>query len=333
MKAYSFGLATAATLFLSQISGPGISSATATSIYLLDQATFTINQSGRKLTFEIVDSSPTAIDRIEIHGKELVKDESERYSYDMGQEPLTQVLLTSELPSISETSQPLSQVTSKLISVRNLGLSDIATAQSLSATKTRIRYQTFIENALVEVPIVGCSAGTEEAQRVINFFAGNSRTWNADSNSYKTRFDSLISWNSPHSVEPQVAVGTTAAYQYFQGQIVYAELRTAPSTSMILTPGDVSENYVSFRIQQNVANPFCEYAGGIYFDFHLYVKRDGTFTLKGKYKPVPHHEVYVRDNLDTSWRTILREGSERFECFIPVYTNVCPVPAEIRGQF
>ena len=41
--------------------------------------------------------------------------------------------------------------------------------------------------------------------------------------------------------------------------------------------------------------------------------------------PLPLHEVYARDNLDPSWRQIMRSGSENFGCFTRYLGDLCDV--------
>ena len=79
LKIHTFGIATVAALLISQLSAPLPPNNTATSSYKLDQATFTLNQAGSNLTFEIGDGDPLAIDRILVNGTELKSDAQGNY--------------------------------------------------------------------------------------------------------------------------------------------------------------------------------------------------------------------------------------------------------------
>lgn len=323
MKIHTFGLATVAALLISQLSAPVPSNSTATSTYTLDQATFSLTQTNSMLAFEIHDNDPLAIDKILIDGLALTPDQNGIYEYDMEQQLEVEVVLSSDSASSLDKSDPMRHIASRTFPVRNLGLADAAVAQSTSATRTRIRYQTFIGSPWVyAIPV--CLGNYINVQGITTF-AGNDRGWDADSDSYKTRFDSIISWGSNPSVKAEVSVGETRAYVGIPTFGIPSGRATASSESMKLNTTVLSPTYVSFGIKQNVPNPFCFGADGINFDLHFYVRRDGVYTLTGNYLPVPFHEVYARDNVDPSWRQIMRSGIEFFPCFIPYVGNVCDV--------
>jgi len=323
LKIHTFGIATVAALLISQLSAPLTPNNTATSSYKLDQATFTLNQSGSNLTFEIEEMDPLAIDRILVDGSELKNDVQGSYSYDMGQKMEVEVSLSSESASSNAAPGTMREITSRTFPVQNIGLANIAVAQSTSATRTRIRYQTFIGSPFVKADLVclGWYINVPHA----TYFNGNGRTWDANSDSYKTRFDSIITWGSNPSVSKEVSVGLTEVYLGLPPFVVPETSQRASAESMQLNTTLLSPDYVSFGIKQNVANPFCFGADGINFDLHFYVRRDGVYTLKGNYLPVPFHEVYARDNLDPSWRQIMRSGSENFGCFTRYLGDLCDV--------
>ena len=323
MKIHAFGLATVAALLMSQLSAPLPNNNTATSTHQIDQATFILTQSDSLLAFKIEDQDPLAIDSILVDGLELSPDQNGIYEYDMQQQLQVEVVLSSDSARSGDKTDLMRHITSRTFPVTNIGLANIAVAQSTSATRTRIRYQTFIGSPFVYA-IPAC-LGTYINLPGVTTFAGNDRSWDADSDSYKTRFDSIISWGSNPSVNAEVSVGETRAYIGIPSFGVPSGRATASSSSMKLDATLLSPTYVSFGIKQNVANPFCLGADGIHFDLHFYVRRDGVYTLNGDYLPVPYHEVYARDNVDTSWRQIMRSGFELFPCFVPYAGNFCDV--------
>lgn len=323
MKIRTFGLATVAALFISQFAAPLPSNSTVTSSYTLDQATFSLTQTNSILAFEIDDKDSLGIDRILIDGFELTSDENGVYEYEMGQRLEVEVVLSSDSASSLDKSDPMRHIASRTFPVKNLAIADTAIAQSTNATRTRIRYQTFIGKDFVEANLI-CLGFYINVPNV-TYFNGNNRSWNADSNSYKTRFDSVITWGAQPSVGKEVSVGLTTVYLGLPPFVVPETSRRASDESMELNTSVLSPDYVSFGIKQNVPNPFCFGADGINFDLHFYVRRDGVYTLTGNYLPVPFHEVYARDNSDPSWRQIMRSGFEFFECFTPIIGNLCDV--------
>jgi hypothetical protein len=323
MKIHTFGIATVAALLISQLSAPLQANNIETSSYTLDQATFSLTQTNSKLSFEIDDKDPLAIDRILVDGLELTSDQAGFYEYDMEQKLEVEVVLSSDSASSLDKTDPMRHIASRTFPVRNIGLTDTAVAQSTNATRTRIRYQTFIGSDFVEAKMI--CLGLYINVPKVTYFNGNNRSWNADSNSYKTRFDSVITWGAKPSVSKEVSVGLTTVYLGLPPFVVPETSLRASADSMRLNTTVLSPDYVSFGIKQNVPNPFCFGADGINFDLHFYVRRDGVYTLTGNYLPVPFHEVYARDNVDPSWRQIMRSGFEVFECFTPIIGNLCDV--------
>jgi len=331
VKIHAFGLATVAALLISQLSAPVQNNNSATSTYTLDQATFTLVQTNSLLTFEIVDEDPLAIDTIRVNGIELRPNQNEIYEYDMQQHLDAEVVLSSDSALSDNKADPMRHIASRTFPVRNIGLANSAFAQSSNATRTRIRYQTFIGAPYVfAVPF--CS-GNYINIPLATYFKGNNRSWDADSDSYKTRFDTIITWGENPSVKKEVSVGPTTALAGLPPFLLPIATETASSENMQLTSSVVSPTYVSYRINQRVVNPYCEEADGIRFGLNFYVRRDGVYTMAGNYLPVPHHEVYARDNVDTSWRQILREGGDNFGCLLPKISSLCDVDVSQRAAF
>ncbi len=322
MNIRTFGIATVAALLISQLTEPLPNNTSATSNYRLDQATFTLVQTNSLLAFEIEDRDPLAVDSILVDGRELTPDQNGIYVYNMQQQLEAEVVISSD-SAHSDASNPMRHIASRTFPVRNIGLTNTAVAQSTDATRTRIRYQTFIGREFVKAEII-CGGFYINVPK-ITYFNGNNRTWDANSDSYKTRFDTVISWGASPSVVKEVSVGLTTVYLGFPPFVVPETSQRASTDSMQLSATVLSPDYVSFGIKQNVSNPFCFGADGINFDLHFYVRRDGIYTLSGNYLPVPFHEVYARDNLDPSWRQIIRSGFEVFECFTPILGNICDV--------
>jgi hypothetical protein len=320
MRIFSLvGIALLLSLIPLQASVPRMSENT----YVLDSAKFVVIQSGSQVSVRLEDRDPEAVDTVMVDGLDIHPDSKGEYSFDMGQAIESELILSNVSAHSADPNDMLRHIASRSFTLRNLGTADAAIAQSLSATKTRIRYQTFIGSSYVSAPEACFGAYINIPG--ITFFNGNNRTWDADSDSYKTRFDSIITWGTNPSVKPEVSVGETIAYMGFPPLVVPTFRTTASSASMKLNATVLSPDYVSFGIKQNVPNPLCIGADGINFDLHFYVRRDGVYTVTGNYLRVPYHEVYARDNVDTSWRQIYRDGTLFFECFTPFVGNICDV--------
>lgn len=323
MKIHTFGIATVAALLISQLSAPIPGVRTSTSSYLLDQATFTLVQTNSVLSFQIEDRDPLAVDLILVNGEELSSDELGYYSYDMKQQLEVEVVLSSDSPSSADNEERMRHIASKSFHVVNLDLGESAVAQSTSATRTRIRYQTFIAAPKVEAFPLVC---TYPFGALSSYFYGNNRSWDPDSNAFKTRFDTIISWGTLPSVKKETFVGASVRHtsQAFEPK-ERDDTLWASDESMVLGQITAYSDYISYRIRQNVPNPFCSVAEGIQFDFMFYVKRNGSYTFFGDYLPVPYHEVYARDNLNADWRTLALRKGEDFNCFSPWKSAECTV--------
>ena len=294
------------------------------STYSVDQATFSIFQSGSNVTISVEDSDSKATDSVAINGVKINPDQNESFSASLGSEYAADVTLSSESESTISKNPQFRHFESKTISLTNLNLPDAAVAQSMLATKTRIRYQTFIGAPIVYAPPLGCTTLTGA---LTTFFYGNDRSWNPDSEYFKTRFDSIISWGANPDVTDDIAVATTQRVTVpilSSDKIIY-DFAIASGESMQLRKYILTSDYVTFQISQNVANPFCPAAEGIQFRFSFFVKRNGNYTMSGEFMQIPNHEVYVRDNINYNWRAIAQNPGDFFWCFLPIeaMTFVC----------
>lgn len=196
-----------------------------------------------------------------------------------------------------------------------------AYAATALPSRTRFRYQTFIPGAEAPAPAPVCAPLSTNAYEVLAHFLGDNRSWNADSESFKTRSDVVVDWGAGGTITPDFSVGeTTLIVDYYY--IIPPSLKTvvtkktASAESMKLVRGAMSSSFVSFRISANVTNPLCWdlLTNGIFYDFAFYVHRDGTYVVDGTLLRVPNHELYSRNNVNSSWRTIFQTTNQGFEC-------------------
>lgn len=246
-------------------------------------------------------------------------------------------------------------VTSGKIKARDLGAyvnlnvvssqAPLASNESMSAfaatslpSRTRFRYQTFISEYDTMAPPIAC-APISTGDYVLNAnFLGNYRTWNPDSESFKTRSDVLVDWGAGGMLTTDFAVGETTLvleylYPFNLGNTTVILKKTANTDGMKLVKGVTSSDYVSFHIYTDVTNPFCWDAvtQGINYDFEFYVRRDGVFRVSGTLLRVPNHELYSRNNLVSSWRTIFQVSNQGFQCLF-AYSWGCTEDKTVTGD-
>lgn len=213
-----------------------------------------------------------------------------------------------------------------------------AFAASPLPTRTRLRYQTFIPEYDTDAPPLVCAPISTGDYILITNFLGDNRSWNPDSESFKTRSDVVIDWGAGGSITPEFSVGETSLvleyiFPFGVGNTTVVQKRTAADDSMKLERKVMSSSYVSFKISSDVSNPFCfgPLVNGIFYEFAFSVYRDGVYTIKGSMIKVPSHEFYTRNNVDPSWRTLFRFTNQGFQCLTKGWVG-CIVPKEFNGD-
>lgn len=213
-----------------------------------------------------------------------------------------------------------------------------AFAATTLPSRTRFRYQTFIPEFDTPAPAVVCAPFPDNNSMPIATFLGDNRSWNPDSDSYKTRSDVVVDWSAGGEIVPDFSVGqSTQILEYIYplgiGNRTIITKKTASSDGLRLVKGVSSSDYVSFHIYSDVTNPFCakELTRGITYDFAFYVHRDGAFVVKGTLLRVPNHELYTRNNVNTAWRTLLQSTNQGFQCLFE-WSFGCDVDKYIQGD-
>lgn len=196
-----------------------------------------------------------------------------------------------------------------------------ATAMVAAATLpeyTILRYLTFIKDAYVPVPSLGC------VPFIGSHFLGNSRTYSSSATAQqsKTILTVRVDWDSATFRHWNYVGPTTTATKngsiYTNGltlqasdqNVFAAELRPTLTTS------------AEFIMHTEAANPFC-LGLPIYSSLKVLVKRTGNYLIKGRVRFVPNHEFYMyQDNTDI-WTTIYRKNISPigFSCFDPFLTE------------
>jgi hypothetical protein len=215
---------------------------------------------------------------------------------------------------------------------------EAAIAATPLPTRTRFRYQTFIPEYETDAPPVVCSPISTGDYLLIANFLGDNRSWNPDSDSFKTRSDVVVDWAAGGSLTPEFSVGETSLvleyiFPFGVGNKTVVEKRIAADDSMKLEKRVMSSSYVSFKISSDVSNPFCfgPLVNGIFYEFAFSVYRDGEYTIKGSMIKVPSHEFYTRNNISPSWRTLFRFSNQGFQCLTKGWVG-CILPKEFKGD-
>lgn len=216
--------------------------------------------------------------------------------------------------------------------------SQAAYAATALPSRTRFRYQTFIAEAFAPAPPPACAPVPTNNILVFARFLGDNRSWDPDSNSYKTRSDVVVDWGAGGTITPEFSVGETTritdyVYLPVPVPVTVVHKKTASSEGMKLIRGEMSSDYVSFRIISDVTNPLClDFATkGISYNFSFYIQREGRFVVKGTMLRVPNHELYTRNNISPSWRNLFQVTNQGFQCLFALSWD-CDLDKYIAGD-
>lgn len=189
---------------------------------------------------------------------------------------------------------------------------DAAYAASLP-DRTFLRYLTFIPMAYVDAPWGVC---TDIQDSRPQYFAGDNRTWNPDSQNYRTSFSVGINWPLNGKVTTAKTVGQTRRYTYTAGSYQLLDTATAANTNMKIRVDRADSSVVAFEFWQSVTNPLCNQVEtlGISCDYFVAVERSGVYSAEGVSLAVPNHELYIIDSGDSAWHPIMRRTYNSFLC-------------------
>lgn len=188
---------------------------------------------------------------------------------------------------------------------------------SVNAASTTLRYQTFIPENFVHVPLAGCTYSGDT-----QYFKGDNRSFStAEGAAYRTRFDVIANWNSA-SLGWSRLVGTSKVYTNFNNSYIPLDSATAPNTSMQVTTTSTTSLKMVFNMVQDVKNPFCV-SNGIFFNFNVTINRSGTYSMSGTRLQVPNHEIYIKDSDQSTWTYIYQAPYLYFDqCLTPGVSTI-----------
>lgn len=188
---------------------------------------------------------------------------------------------------------------------------DAANAVSLPDW-TKFRFTTFIPSKWVDAPSVACAPlfGTY-------VFKGDNRTWGATESPYRTRMNVNIDWLDRGSPSATKSVGETVLYEKLSdGRYRLDSGDIASTNGMQLVVHSNSSNAANFTLKHDVTNPLCNpnLTLGIWYKYDFDVWRNGNYAISGETRKVPHQELYIRNQIDSSWDAIWRHGYLGFGC-------------------
>ena len=177
------------------------------------------------------------------------------------------------------------------------------TTRTVSNYQTILRYTTFIRPARVDAPPLACDYSWPN-----HYYGGDNRGFDATGNSFRTRWDRVITWDGSLPDESRTYVGTTHVYDQ-SGNLV--DQRTAPP-NFTVGSGMGGEDLRMWDANFDVGDPFC-HVGSIASDFSAWIYRSGSYSVSGDHRSVPDHEIYVK-HTNTGWATVYQRQMESLNC-------------------
>lgn len=178
-----------------------------------------------------------------------------------------------------------------------------------SYTYATVQHQTFIPQARIDAPSVGCTYGSGYE------FNGSARGYGASLSPYKTSLQARANFSGSGTVTVEAKkIGTTYVYKKSTGAQVAS--KTASSSGLTVERMAASSaTSVDMRFSVNAANPFCS-VGSISAKFTITVTKTGSwYIITGTHKQMPNHEVYIHSNAG-GWVTAYQRNYLNSLCLI-----------------
>jgi len=158
-------------------------------------------------------------------------------------------------------------------------------ARSVVGDTTTLTWVTFIPQAKVDAPPVGCSYGSGYQ------FGGDNRGLDWTSSRYRTALNAVIDWRTM-TVTGSTSVRPTTVYRKSTGALVSKRTASAANMKVYKLPGS-STNYVYIRMETHASNPYCA-GGAIDGALTFRVSRDGWWEIRsGNHRLMPNHYIYI----------------------------------------
>lgn len=166
-----------------------------------------------------------------------------------------------------------------------------------SYSKTIVQWQTFIPQAQIDAPPVGCDYGNGYA------FKGDNRGYLASGYPYRTKVQANITWSSSSMVASN-GIGTTHVIKKSTGAVV--DQATASSSGLTVSKLSGTTSTMDLRFNTKAGNPFCS-ANSIDGAFTITVTKAGSYSIiSGSHRQMPNHEVYISNG--SNWVTVYKKN-------------------------
>ncbi len=152
------------------------------------------------------------------------------------------------------------------------------------------------------------------------YFAGNNRSYDSTSISYKTYLRANVDWNTRKVT--QVKKTPDTKLYYANGTL--KATRNAGTADYNVYSTTVGSTSASLKMKHEATNPFCPTKGGaIAYNFSVTLKKDGRYSILGTHRQVPSYEIYHKKPGTTKWSTVYQKKILSFGCLHP--NPACPI--------
>lgn len=167
-----------------------------------------------------------------------------------------------------------------------------------------LRYTTFLEEDWVENPNVLSK---------MRFFTGDGRTFDPDSEKYRTRADVKI---KNGNVTLTRNVGASEGYTVDKELV---ERDRASDEGIVVKSVQTDEEKLSFLLDHSVGNPLMP-SPDIVYEVYAAFHKNGLVDISGEHDEAPHHEIYLKSGSGT-WKPLHRSESRGLERLAPPTAN------------
>lgn len=161
-------------------------------------------------------------------------------------------------------------------------------ARAASYAGATIQHQTFIPQAKISAPPIGCTYNSPYQ------YGGDDRGYIASGYPYRTKVQATVGFTGSGTVSTSTGLGETKAYNS-SGTLVSSKTATGATLSATRLAASTGTS-VDVRFNVKATNPFCtSIPNSIDAVFTITVTKTGSWSIiTGSHKQMPNHELYVR---------------------------------------
>lgn len=198
-------------------------------------------------------------------------------------------------------------------------------------TTTYLTYRTFLPGEFYLAPPLACSPLAAD----IFAFRGDNRGFSPTDGTSRTQQIIAITWAFVPSIQQSRTVGMTWRYRLVDGVWKIYDFAQASNSTILLTVNSINNASASFRIMADVVDPLCNPAivGGVYYDFNVVVNRAGSYSLYGYFVQVPNQEIYLANDMRTTWTTVAQMQTSDILCLAKPYWYGCGASITQTGTY